>query len=256
MDQARSTISKIFNGEPHSYTRFNLTQNMEGDNSQVEMKLSSDMDEEAGENGVGAHLSHNANRKPYVAQKLGRTPKNLCFMAATTLLIFIIAYMIGSLIQRKKDCAASVHPFEKAVAYETGAAPLMDWDDVKKLLAQKLSASKFETAFSEFSSVNHRAGSPGDEDLGKKVHKRFKEYNMNTWIDEHYIKVQDPPASGFNKLVFKNGQEERLDGFLSYSTNGKVTGAILYAYYGQESDFRLLRDRNINLNGRVMLVRA
>ena len=63
---------------------------MEGDNSQVEMKLSSDMDEEAGENGVGAHLSHNTNRKPYVAQKLGRTPKNLCFMAATTLLIFII----------------------------------------------------------------------------------------------------------------------------------------------------------------------
>ncbi|XP_042285964.1 transferrin receptor protein 1-like [Thunnus maccoyii] len=256
MDQARSTISKIFNGEPHSYTRFNLTQNMEGDNSQVEMKLSSDMDEEAGENGVGAHLSHNANRKPYVAQKLGRTPKNLCFMAATTLLIFIIAYMIGSLIQRKKDCAASVLPFEEAVAHETGAAPLMDWDDVKKLLAQKLSASNFETAFSEFSSVNHRAGSPGDEDLGEKVHKRFKEYNMNTWIDEHYIKVQDPPASRFNKLVFKNGQEERLDGFLSYSTNGKVTGAILYAYYGQESDFRLLQDRNINLNGRVMLVRA
>lgn len=63
---------------------------MEGDNSQVEMKLSSDMDEEVGGNGVGEHLNHNSNRKPYVAQKLGRTPKNLCFMAAITLLIFII----------------------------------------------------------------------------------------------------------------------------------------------------------------------
>uniref|UniRef100_A0A8C4I0J4 Uncharacterized protein n=1 Tax=Dicentrarchus labrax TaxID=13489 RepID=A0A8C4I0J4_DICLA len=62
-----------FNGEPHSYTRFNLTQNMEGDNSQVEMKLSSDMDEEVGGNG-----------------KLGCTPKNLCILAAATLLIFII----------------------------------------------------------------------------------------------------------------------------------------------------------------------
>ena len=79
-----------FNGEPHSYTFFSLTQNMEGDNSQVEMKLSSDMDEEVGGNGVGDHLNHNSNRKPYVAQKLGRTPKNLCFMAAATLLIFII----------------------------------------------------------------------------------------------------------------------------------------------------------------------
>lgn len=79
-----------FNGEPHSYTRFNLTQNMEGDNSQVEMKLSSDIDEEVGGNGVGEHLNHNSNCKPSVPRKLGRTPKNLFFLAATVLLIFII----------------------------------------------------------------------------------------------------------------------------------------------------------------------
>lgn len=35
-----------------------------------------------------------------------------------------------------------------------------------------------------------------------------------------------------------------------------VQGAVLYAYYGTENDFRLLRDKNIDLNGRVMLVRA
>lgn len=63
---------------------------MEGDNSQVEMKLSSDVDEEVGGNGVGEHLNHNSTRKPYIAQKLGRTPKNLCFLGATVLLIFII----------------------------------------------------------------------------------------------------------------------------------------------------------------------
>lgn len=63
---------------------------MEGDNSQVEMKLSSEIDEETGGNGVGGHLNHNSNRTPYVAQKFGRTPKNLCFMAATIFLIFII----------------------------------------------------------------------------------------------------------------------------------------------------------------------
>lgn len=78
------------NGEPHSYTRFNLTQNMEGDNSQVEMKLSSDMEEEVGGNGVGEHLNHNPTNKPYMTQRLRRSPKNLCFMAAATLLIFII----------------------------------------------------------------------------------------------------------------------------------------------------------------------
>ncbi|XP_041848167.1 transferrin receptor protein 1-like [Melanotaenia boesemani] len=264
MDQARSTISKIFNGEPHSYTRFNLTQNMEGDNSHVEMKLSTDVDEEVGGNGVGEHLNHNANRnssrKPYLTQTFGRTPKNLCFLAATVFLIFIIGYLIGYMVHQKKDvapvCAASFLSSENTVAHETGAAPLMNWDDVKALLSRGLTANKMETALSEFSIVDHRAGSYGDEQLGNKVHERFKSYRMKTWTDEHFVKVQDLPASGSNSIVFKNNPEERPKGFLSYSGTGSVTGAVLYGHYGQESDFRLLRDRNINLSGRVMLLRA
>ncbi|KAM8849246.1 transferrin receptor 1a [Spinachia spinachia] len=259
MDQARSTISKIFNGEPHSYTRFNLTQNMEGDNSQVEMKLSSDMDEEVGGNGVGDHLNHNSNRKPRVAEKLGRKPKNLCFIIAATVLLFGIGFCIGYLVPDKKDvaptCEASVNRVSEPFERETGAAPLMDWEVVKNLLAKKLSATKFEPVFREFSVVDHRAGSKGDESLARKVLAKFKGYGMNTWTDEHFIKVQDPPASGSNKLVFK-GTEERPKGFLSYSANGTVTGGVLYAFYGQESAYQLLRDRSINLTDRVMLIRA
>lgn len=260
MDQARSTISKIFNGEPHSYTRFNLTQNMEGDNSQVEMKLASDVDEEVGGNGVGEHLNHNSTRKPYVAQKLGRTPKNLCFMAAAILLIFIIGYLIGYLVHRKKDaapiCSASMVRVKGPIPHETGAAALMDWDDVKNLLAQKVSADKFESVFNELSLNEHRAGSSGDEFLANKVVKKFKEYGMMTWTDEHFVKVQDPPATGSNRFSFKNGSDERPEGFLSYSANGVVTGAVLYGFYGQENDLKLLRDKSINLTGRVLLVRA
>ncbi|XP_013869286.1 transferrin receptor protein 1 [Austrofundulus limnaeus] len=260
MDQARSTISKIFNGEPHSYTRFNLTQNMEGDNSQVEMKLSSDVDEEVGGNGVGDHLNHNANGRPYIAQNFKHTPKNLCVMAGAALLVFIIGCLIGYAAYPKRAvapvCSPTVRTFEDAAFRETGAAPLMDWDDVKKLLSQKLTASKLDSAFREFSKSSHQAGSPQDEQLGDKVFQRFKEYGMKSWTDEHFIRVQDPPSSGFNKIVYKDETEERLRGFLSYSGIGSVKGAVLYASYGQEGDFRLLRDKNINMNGRVMLVRA
>ncbi|XP_026170321.1 transferrin receptor protein 1 isoform X3 [Mastacembelus armatus] len=261
MDQARSTIAQIFNAESHSYTRFDLTQNMEGDHSQVEMNLASDVEEEAGGNGVGGQHSHNSNRKPYVTEKFGYTPKNLCFMTAATFLIFIIGFLIGYLVERKKDvapsAAASQLPFDKTVDHETGAAPLMDWDDVKKLLAQKLDVANFDSVFSDFVTVvDHRAGSPGDERLGNKVLEKFKTYGMNTWTDELFVKVQDPPASGFNKLVFKNGKEERLDGFLSYSASGTVKGAVVYSYYGQEKDLKLLQEKNINLTGKVLLVRA
>lgn len=61
---------------------------MEGDNSQVEMKLSTE-DEEVGGNGVGEHLNHTSTRQPSLTWRLGRTPKNLCFLAATGLLVFI-----------------------------------------------------------------------------------------------------------------------------------------------------------------------
>ncbi|XP_037538027.1 transferrin receptor protein 1 [Nematolebias whitei] len=260
MDQARSTISKIFNGEPHSYTRFNLTQNMEGDSSQVEMKLSSDVDEEVGGNGVGDHLNHNANGRPYMVQKFKRTPQNVCFMAVTGLLVFIIVCLIGYVSYQKRAtapvCAPSVRPFEETVVRETGAAPLMDWDDVKKLLSQRLTASKLNGAFREFSKFSHRAGSLEDEILGDKVFQKFKEFGMKTWTDEHFIRVQDSPVSGFNKVVYKDEPEDHPRGFLSYSRNGSVKGAALYASYGQEGDFRLLRDKNINMSGRVVLVRA
>ncbi|KAF3699035.1 Transferrin receptor protein 1 [Channa argus] len=258
MDQARSTISKIFNGEPHSYTRFNLTQNMEGDNTQVEMKLSSDADEEVEGNGVGEHLNHTC--KPRVAQKSGRTPKNLCFIGATIFLIFIIGYLIGYLVHRKKDSvpisSASVLPLENTVVHEMGAAPLMDWDDVKRLLAEKIKVKTFDSTFSEFGSAGHQAGSSGDESLANKVLRKFKEFGMTTWTDEHFIKVQDPPTSGKPNRIFFQSEDYSADGFLSYSATGTVTGAVVYAHYGREFDLTALTERNIELKGRVVLVRA
>lgn len=78
-----------FNGEPRSYTRFNLTQNMEGDNSQVEMKLSSDMDEEVEANGVGETI--NQHNRPYHPSKLNqRSPKTVCGFVIGILFLFII----------------------------------------------------------------------------------------------------------------------------------------------------------------------
>lgn len=75
----------------------------------------------------------------------------------------------------------------------------------------------------EFSKLSHRAGSLEDEMLGDKVFQKFKEFGMKSWTDEHFIKVQDSPVSGFNKVVYKDGPEERPRGFLSYSRSGSVT---------------------------------
>lgn len=74
----------------------------------------------------------------------------------------------------------------------------------------------------DFSINEHRAGSVGDETLGKKVHGMFKQYGMKTWTDEHFIKVQDGPSTGFNRIVLTNGEVEKPTGFLSYSATGRA----------------------------------
>uniref|UniRef100_A0A4W5Q577 Transferrin receptor protein 1 n=1 Tax=Hucho hucho TaxID=62062 RepID=A0A4W5Q577_9TELE len=254
-------MSTRFNGEPRSYTRFNLTQNMEGENSQVEMKLSSDMDEEVGGNGVGEDLNH--AKDPYVVRKpAGRTPKNVCFMVATILLIFIISYLIGYLSHRRKELAppsCSRPTVEESITQgyvKMEADPLMDWSDVKSLLDQKMSASSFESAFSEFASESHQAGSAGDEALANKVLKRFNQYGMYTWTDEHYVKLVDPPASGSNMVTFKGSDLGTLRGYLAYSKTGTAQGAVLHGNYGQMDDLRKLQDKSIALDGRVLLVKS
>lgn len=78
-------------------------------------------------------------------------------------------------------------------------------------------------ADSEFSIESHRAGSLGDQALANKIQKKFNEYGLTTWSDEHFVKVQEAPASGYNKFSFKDASEERPQSFLSYSPSQRVT---------------------------------
>lgn len=264
MDQARTTISKIFNGEPRSYTRFSLTQNMEGGDSQVEMKLAPETDEEVGTNGVGEHLNHNTNNSH--KRKTSSIPKNICFLIAATLLVFIIGYLIGYLVHRKQD--KSVPGCEQSNAVEgvpvdeelssvvTSAPKQLDWGEVKSMLRDRLTLGKIEATLSEFSIEEHRAGSSGDEVLANKVLKRFQQNNMPTWNDEHYVKLQAPSTSSPNSVTFRGTNMGVLEGYLAYSASGTAQGSVIYAYYGRKEDFEDLNDMNFNISGRIVLIRA
>uniref|UniRef100_A0A8C9WHP9 Transferrin receptor protein 1 n=1 Tax=Scleropages formosus TaxID=113540 RepID=A0A8C9WHP9_SCLFO len=240
MDQARSTISKIFNGEPRSYTRFNLTQNMEGENSHVEMKLSSDVDED---------------------------PKNVCFMVIATLLIFVIGYLIGYLAHHKQDkdaaiCApafAGSDDNEEPVQEEF--EPTLDWEDLKTLLKNKLIPDRFEASFRSVHLrlhyfIYHEAGTAADEKMASLVYSSFKDYRMNPWHDEHYVKLQSLSPSSPNTIKFNGEVIGTPRGYAAYSATGTAEGRLLYAHYGMDSDFRSLQDRGIDLTGSVVLVRA
>ncbi|KAL4660155.1 transferrin receptor protein 1 [Arapaima gigas] len=289
MDQARSTISKIFNGEPRSYTRFNLTQNMEGENSHVEMKLSSDVDEELGSSG-GEHLNANQNHIPQsYLRHSQKSQRNVCYVIIATLLIFIIGkvnclqhctpkfqhlasnnrlflffsgYLIGYLAHSKQDkevptCIAS--GFSDSDGLEQAEAepePTLNWEDLKTLLKNKLNAEQFDTVFRDYIQENHEAGTEGDEILASRILASFKNYRMNPWHDEHYVKLQGLLPSSTNTIKFNGEVVGTPHGYAAYSANGTAVGPLVYAHYGMESDFHYLQGIGIDLTGSVVLLRA
>lgn len=256
MDQARTTISKIFNGEPRSYTRFNLTQNMEGDNSHVEMKLSSDMDDEVEANGVGENI--NQHNRPYYPSRLNqRSPKTICGFVISILFLFIIGYLIGYLSRStdkteiKPDCPVS----NENVPETPEAVYSLDWSDIRQLLKKKLTTENINSNFKEFSSASHQAGSSGDEALANKIMGKFRTFGMAPWTDEHYVKVHDRGPSN-NRVLFRGTTVGTTEGYLAYSAITTAEGPALYAHYGRANDFKRLQELNVNVNGRVVLVRA
>lgn len=93
-------ISVQFNGTEGTYTRF-LTQNMEDDSSNVEMKLSSDTDEEVGGNGVVDHGKNNHTHPSYIRKPGLCNPRNMCIAAAVALLITFLIGKKESSVERK-----------------------------------------------------------------------------------------------------------------------------------------------------------
>lgn len=249
----------MFNGEPRSYTRFNLAQNIDGDSSQVEMKMSTDNDEEIG-NPEEGHARITYTQTPL------RTYKNICYLALGTLLVFILGYLIGYVSHRKPAVVPEPCSKGQATTLEEGQdegsyvlpPPTLDWHTITDLLERKLSPEVFSNKLSEFTfpkGISHEAGSDGDSDLANKVLTVFKNSNMQTWSDEHFVKLPHPSSNYTNKVLFGTEEIGTPKGFLAYSEVGNKTGRVVYANYGTPDDLSYI-DKIVDLNESVLLLRA
>ncbi|XP_064188528.1 transferrin receptor protein 1-like isoform X2 [Anguilla rostrata] len=255
MGQARSAVSKLFGGE-RIYTRFNPAQDVDGDSSQVEMKLATDVDEEA-PSSAADRRAHNTN-----GPRLRRPGKNVAFIAIGIFLIFIIGFLIGYLTNRRQEAestvcrhdVSTVEPSRKWLDVEVD--PELDWSDIRNLLQERLTAEGFSSRLSELSLDSHEAGSNEDRLLANKVHDAFKTYDMYPWNDEHFVKIQILPRDSSNRVLFGQELIGVTRGYLSYSATGTRQGRVVYANYGKPDDFKYMTDMKIDLNGTVVLLRA
>ncbi|MGH0163550.1 UNVERIFIED_CONTAM: hypothetical protein FKN15_045986 [Acipenser sinensis] len=259
---------KQFRGEPSTYTHFSLAEHMEGDSSQVEMKLSnSEIDSEVG-NSMGEP------RDPRI-MKPKHSPKNICFMIVCTLLIFLIGFLLGYLsyrgrMQTKGQSCSNADSDPCGTAEELpskddsdttleATQPFLEWKQLKELLKDKFLVSSFESRIRDFS-VSREAGSEGDQRLALTVYNEFKRFGLHSvWNDEHYVKLQSLGSTPNRVTLLASGTTEIIEspkGYLAYSAAGQATGKLVYANYGREEDFKMLKSMNIGVNGSVVIVRG
>ncbi|XP_033006796.1 transferrin receptor protein 1 [Lacerta agilis] len=262
MDHARKAIFNMFGGEPLSYTRFSLSRQPDGDNSHVEMKLSAE-DEEGIENGGIDHL-HTRPIKPR------NNNRHLCCVLTGAALLFLIGFLIGYLsfrgrIQAMKKCEDGVEPChsyrctpesddDTPEPEEPAPEPVLYWGDLKSKLSTRL---RYATLGDKIEPVSSDAGSPGDENLANVIHQDFEKFKLDkVWNDEHYVRLQTPGSQNVVSLENPSEDLEIPQAYVAYSESTAVSGKPVYANYGRNEDFYQLLQKNVDLTGTVILMRA
>ncbi|XP_058621679.1 transferrin receptor 1b [Onychostoma macrolepis] len=255
-DQAKMKFSRIVNSR--SYTRFNQSQNPDGESSHVEVKLAVDGEEEMD----GTEQEH-VQRDTYTRSSRSRPWNKLRILVwvGGVLAIFCVGLLIGYSVQRKSESAsvsASCPPGDvipDAENFPPNDPPSLDWSDLVALLNDKVSSKAIAEKLSTYSQNDRKAGSSVDNKLADDIYNIFTQLNMDPWVDEHYVKLQFPNSSNPNKVLFGEVEIGSPKAFLAYSETGRQEGRVVYANYGELSDLQN-KEYRLNLNGSVVLMRA
>uniref|UniRef100_A0A672T0W3 Transferrin receptor protein 1-like n=2 Tax=Sinocyclocheilus grahami TaxID=75366 RepID=A0A672T0W3_SINGR len=261
IDQAKMKFSRIVNSR--SYTRFNQSQNPDGEGSCVEVKLAVDGEEEM--DGIEQE-QENVQRDTYTRSSRSGPWNKWRFLVwvGGVLVIFCVGLLIGYSVHRKSE-SASCSPGDGVIKHDPedppnqefppNDPPPLDWSELVGLLNDKLSSKAIADKLSEYSQVVRKAGSSADNKLANDIHDIFTQLNMDPWDDEHYVKLQFPNSSNPNKVLFGAVEIGSPKGFLAYSETGRREGRVVYANYGELSDMQN-KEYGLNLNGSVVLMKA
>ncbi|KAM3860369.1 transferrin receptor 1b [Diretmus argenteus] len=254
MNQVRSAFNNLVS---ERYSRFTLQPDEEGGNH-VEVKLSNDALDDTTE--VTDQLGGSPTFRPHPQQQRRRA---VCYLALGVL-VLITGYIVGYVSHRKHQqeppVVCSTAEPEKKEERKTIVEPQdlkvsLDWQDITRLLAEKLTAQDFVKTLSDFDLADRSAGSDGDMHLGNQIFNEFKRLEMDPWSDIHYVQLQTQDRERPNSVRLGSTVFEP-QGYLAYSAKGNVQGKVVYGNYGRQEDLDTLLKKNVELRGSVMLLRA
>jgi len=142
-------------------------------------------------------------------------------------------------------------------------------------MQHKISKEKIEEYLKLFTSKPHLAG---DEvkcnGISDDIQKLWQQYLGNDFVKTvpYYVMLSKPETPGFvvvrdvnRKVVFTSSkiekariheeQQYRVPPYNAYSATGIAKGQLVYAHFGLMSDFLYLRNNNISVHGKILLMR-
>ncbi|EOD48652.1 putative glutamate carboxypeptidase protein [Neofusicoccum parvum] len=154
-----------------------------------------------------------------------------------------------------------------------GMAPFNpEW--ARSFVQSQISADRIRENLKHITSIDHVAGTKGDKFLANWIESFFKQAGMDKVATLEYnvylnyptkegrrVAIVDPPEFRYEAKLEEElavpgtRPEQQTMVFHGLSRSGNVTAPLVYANYGSQEDFKTLRDRGIDVNGTVVLVR-
>jgi len=119
----------------------------------------------------------------------------------------------------------------------------------------------------------HNIGSPYDKDNAEWIAAKFKEFGLDTHIEQFDVLFPTPKervvelVEGGSRFVAKlqepvlpqdltsNQQSEQLPTYNAYSIDGDVTAPLVYVNYGIPEDYEQLERLGISVKGKIVIAR-
>lgn len=118
----------------------------------------------------------------------------------------------------------------------------------------------------------HHVGSPGSREVAEFIAAQFKSWGYDTKIETFYplfptpktrvlemtgpekfiARLEEPAVEGDATSGIKQGN---LPTYHAYSTDGDVTGELIYVNYGLPDDYRRLKEMGIDVKGKIVIAR-